>query len=52
MFIYECFNEKEVIKNAIKKFPFSKIEKFIQKSFGELIGKAGWKEDLVYGQIL
>ena len=30
-------SEKEVIQKAIKKFPFSKIEKFIQESFGDLL---------------
>ena len=44
-------SEKEIIKEAIKKFPFSKIKSLSRRSSGELIGKAGWKDDLVYGQI-
>ena len=36
-------SEKEIIKEAIKKFPFSKIEKFIQEVFWRTYWK-GWLE--------
>ena len=45
-------SEKEIIKIALKKFPFSKIEKFIQEVLWRTYWKGFWKEDLVYGRIL